>query len=1118
MYSECIQTKANYKQFHPKALACQQILPLSGSNSNSANASTGTATSLLGAIFSNDGIVLFPTHAPYETVAILSHQSCPQYSSSAGSFLSFSKQTSQHKLASTHTNSVLIWDTTGQSLQPLVNRLQYNADHFGKQFGEHPQSSFISLDWNKHDETIVTSLSNTVSVWDIRTNTRLRPSSTYTSCGNATILSVSTSHIEHEFACIDSCGVVRIYDARINHFNKSSSNSSDQIVHLQAHQAGGFGIESIQMDSKQDSSNILHRYLTWGIESVENPLNKSIKIWELNPSETTTSDGGFHPDAYWNMGSVISSAKDQNDKNNAENAHVDNPVTYGCCATLTIENLSNLRVCPEPFEGGLLTVSSNDQRNDDATSWQINLWSLPDTRTAFEIENIASYCYNEKVSSNLMGSEFANANLIATELTLGSSSNSEHRSDFATSSSSAQAGCTVELVVCCLDDEGFVTTHSVQEAQVLNRMKTRSAKGNDRTISDEPDSSLTMKRNTNLKIFQSCSDPDLASHDVRIQRGRGLSDADLQYFMPQTESASINKHSTAPDFIGDDTGGGFLFRKEDNYLFNDTNQLENNDDIINAPIGNIQVHVKPLTDVGQELDLIDEEGLDIHNASLSENDPLKARNVPCPRLCGATFGIGGGMMIFNNGEVKKMWQWYSNSKSSFANADLPHPMKKIISADSLDSMQNFEEESSIIDSYNNPPKSMMTQKSPDFPRSMWGLMQMNEAAKFAQWGDEDEANEEGISESSASDEDADMSDEDCSDESSSSSHDFVYVTGGNADDIRVANTIQQTYFGQEGSYGLPKYTSSELEKCGTTKNDCILAPATESLAPQIFYTAMFDNTILNGQSPDLADVWMFGPWHEKHNSPIRESRFLNIHLKSSTKGKEDKFEKPDNIDQLNHRKAICRHNGRMSFELGHHRKAGVWNLLAQALENIPIHDGYDGWRSFTSGALGQNMLDKVLTYFEIQGDVQMLATVMTVIGGGSLGNQCRDSQSQYNNLRRTNAYIHSYANMLYSWGMVEACAELKKHLHFSSAKPALQEYTGLAFTTNYQQCDRVLIPSNFDFQKQAAFQCSICRLPVRGLFTVCLKCGHGGHLQHKLDWFSENSVCPTGKKTTTTFV
>jgi hypothetical protein len=40
--------------------------------------------------------------------------------------------------------------------------------------------------------------------------------------------------------------------------------------------------------------------------------------------------------------------------------------------------------------------------------------------------------------------------------------------------------------------------------------------------------------------------------------------------------------------------------------------------------------------------------------------------------------------------------------------------------------------------------------------------------------------------------------------------------------------------------------------------------------------------------------------------------------------------------------------------------------------------------------------------------------------------------------------------------------------------------------------------------------CSICRLPVRGIYSWCQGCGHGGHAACISDWFCTWSLCPAG--------
>jgi len=40
--------------------------------------------------------------------------------------------------------------------------------------------------------------------------------------------------------------------------------------------------------------------------------------------------------------------------------------------------------------------------------------------------------------------------------------------------------------------------------------------------------------------------------------------------------------------------------------------------------------------------------------------------------------------------------------------------------------------------------------------------------------------------------------------------------------------------------------------------------------------------------------------------------------------------------------------------------------------------------------------------------------------------------------------------------------------------------------------------------------CFLCHEPVKGLFVWCPGCGHGGHLEHAVEWFKQKEMCPTG--------
>lgn len=44
--------------------------------------------------------------------------------------------------------------------------------------------------------------------------------------------------------------------------------------------------------------------------------------------------------------------------------------------------------------------------------------------------------------------------------------------------------------------------------------------------------------------------------------------------------------------------------------------------------------------------------------------------------------------------------------------------------------------------------------------------------------------------------------------------------------------------------------------------------------------------------------------------------------------------------------------------------------------------------------------------------------------------------------------------------------------------------------------------------KLLSARCVICEQWVRGIWSSCSFCGHGGHIEHMREWFAEFSFCP----------
>lgn len=78
---------------------------------------------------------------------------------------------------------------------------------------------------------------------------------------------------------------------------------------------------------------------------------------------------------------------------------------------------------------------------------------------------------------------------------------------------------------------------------------------------------------------------------------------------------------------------------------------------------------------------------------------------------------------------------------------------------------------------------------------------------------------------------------------------------------------------------------------------------------------------------------------------------------------------------------------------------------------------------------------------------------------------------------------NSYVDLLSRWNLLITRAKVEKYFPFGSDQ------------------QRIATSSSFDFGSNQAARCVLCRLPVRGINSVCPACGHGGHISHMKRWF-----------------
>ena len=112
-----------------------------------------------------------------------------------------------------------------------------------------------------------------------------------------------------------------------------------------------------------------------------------------------------------------------------------------------------------------------------------------------------------------------------------------------------------------------------------------------------------------------------------------------------------------------------------------------------------------------------------------------------------------------------------------------------------------------------------------------------------------------------------------------------------------------------------------------------------------------------------------------------------------------------------------------------------------------------------------------------------------------------------------------YADYLYSFGLFQSFTDLMKCEPLIDLKQTgysdsdeldvnLSIYSfcicGSVLSHDYESC--------LVCKKKKKVECVVCRTGCRpfDLISMCVKCGHGGHLDHLQSWFSSEIVCASG--------
>ena len=259
---------------------------------------------------------------------------------------------------------------------------------------------------------------------------------------------------------------------------------------------------------------------------------------------------------------------------------------------------------------------------------------------------------------------------------------------------------------------------------------------------------------------------------------------------------------------------------------------------------------------------------------------------------------------------------------------------------------------------------------------------------------------------------------------------------------------------------------------------------------------------------------------------------------------------------------VCSHNAAVCQQVERPDLANIWTVLALSASGCDGESG--GATPWASNPFGRQMLENIINHFVKIKDVQTTAVISAVFGNrcpaetpvmvrkkhsksetmqGStktsslkkfsrafsdredvsslqyrkISNSEESSSSSAqmvemsrmvssDNNRLYDSYMKAYADLLYRWKMFKASTEVLKCL--SSSEDSHQFSAVISMSCGH--CQQTVKGPRCVYCHRVSVRCTVCRLPCPGLTAICPACGHGGHLHHLRDWFSDHQACAAG--------
>jgi len=163
----------------------------------------------------------------------------------------------------------------------------------------------------------------------------------------------------------------------------------------------------------------------------------------------------------------------------------------------------------------------------------------------------------------------------------------------------------------------------------------------------------------------------------------------------------------------------------------------------------------------------------------------------------------------------------------------------------------------------------------------------------------------------------------------------------------------------------------------------------------------------------------------------------------------------------------------------------------------------DGDKSFSNGQKNdQSRFDfspivyQILDYYSEYGDPQTCVAIIAVLG--------KDIKLEK---QRVLEWYLSYIELLTRLKLFTYASDLINGSSESYINNMNKQSTSIRISCG--KCGSVLQKGTVcDNCKSRTNICTICHLPVFGCYFWCQKCGHGGHMDHMINWFKKYGYCP----------